>query len=206
MKGAFIVLEGGEGCGKGTQIRRLEEYLRNKGRDVVVVREPGGTNAGEEIRNILLHSRSELSADAQMLLYYAARMQLNNEVIKGYLKEGKIVLSDRYDLSTYIYQVLTQGASKRIFAVLRESVIRPDLEIVIDIKNVQESLERARMSSGTYDRFESKDIEFHSKIVKFYRENGSRIIKPGEIEEVWERLKKVVDSFLDNEKNKFGMR
>jgi len=200
-KGLFIVVEGGEGCGKGTQISRLKSYLEFKGREVIVVRDPGQTKAGEEIRNILLHSKSPMVSNTQVLLYTAARNQMQEEIIKPALAEGKIVLCDRFDLSTYVYQVVVQNANLQLFEALKGFVLRPDLELYLDLDNVEEALERARRSSGKYDRFESKDLEFHYSIREGYRQSWAKLIPSGTIEEVWERVKKEIDFFLENEGN-----
>ncbi|MBT3985096.1 dTMP kinase [archaeon] len=200
-KGLFIVVEGGEGCGKGTQIRRLKWYLETKGKEVVIVRDPGQTSAGEEIRNILLHSKSPMLSNTQMLLYTAARNQMQEEIIKPALAEGKIVLSDRFDLSTYVYQVNAQGASSDLFEALKGFVLRPHLELYLDVDDVEVALERARKSSGKYDRFESKNLDFHHKIRDTYRGSWAKLVPSGTIEEVWENVKKEIDFFLDNEGN-----
>jgi dTMP kinase len=199
MKGLFIVVEGGEGCGKGTQIRKLKEYLENKGREVIVIRDPGQTAAGEEIRNILLHSKSPLVSNTQMLLYTAARNQMQEEMIKPALEEGKIVLCDRFDLSTYVYQVIVQKASGELFDALKKFVIRPHLELYLDVENVGEALERARKSSGKYDRFESKTLDFHERIRSGYRNSWAKQIPSGNIEQVWENVKKEIDIFLEHD-------
>jgi dTMP kinase len=196
MKGLFIVVEGGEGCGKGTQIRKLKEYLESKGREVIVVRDPGQTAAGEEIRSILLHSKSPLVSNTQMLLYTAARNQMQEEMIKPALEDGKIVLCDRFDLSTFVYQVTVQGASAELFNALKGFVLRPDLELYLDVENVAEALERARKQSGKYDRFESKTLDFHHKIREGYRGSWAKLIPSGNIEQVWENVKKEIDFFL----------
>lgn len=198
-KGLFIVFEGGEGCGKGTQIRKAKEYLESKGREVIIVRDPGQTAAGEEIRSILLHSKSDMLSNTQMLLYTAARNQMQEELIKPALEEGKVVLCDRFDLSTFVYQVTVQGASKDLFDALKQFVLRPDLELFLDVDNVGEALERAKKSSGKYDRFESKTLDFHHRIREAYRSSWARLVPSGSIEEVWENVKKELDLFLEHD-------
>ena len=199
MKGLFIVFEGGEGCGKGTQIRKAKEYLESKGREVIIVRDPGQTAVGEEIRSILLHSKSGMLSNTQMLLYTAARNQMQEELIKPALNEGKVVLCDRFDLSTFVYQVSVQGASLELFDSLKKFVLRPDLELFLDVDNVGEALERAKRSSGKYDRFESKTLDFHENIREAYRTSWAKLVKSGSIEEVWENVKKELDLFLEHD-------
>jgi len=196
MKGLFIVVEGGEGCGKGTQIRKLKEYLENKGRDVIVVRDPGTTNLGLELRKILLHSNITMTEETYILMGNAARNQLQEEVIIPALQNGKIVLCDRFDLSTYVYHVYAQNANRELFDSLNKFTLQPDLNLVLDVDDVGLALERARKNSGKMDRYESKDLEFHTRIREGYRNSWGKLIKSGTIEEVWELVRKEIDSFM----------
>jgi len=196
MNGLFIVVEGGEGCGKGTQIRKLKEYLENKGRDVIVVRDPGTTNLGLELRKILLHSNITMTEETYILMGNAARNQLQEEVIIPALQNGKIVLCDRFDLSTYVYHVYAQNANRELFDSLNKFTLQPDLNLVLDVDDVGLALERARKNSGKMDRYESKDLEFHTRIREGYRNSWGILIKSGTIEEVWELVRKEIDSFM----------
>jgi dTMP kinase len=108
--GIFVTLEGGEGSGKTTQSRRIVEHLRSMGRSVVVTREPGGTDAGELIRDVLLHRVSRLSPRAELALYLASRAQLVEEVVRPNLERGVDVVCDRFGDSSTAYQGGARGA------------------------------------------------------------------------------------------------
>ena len=107
--GLFVVLEGGEGVGKTTQWSRLASALRDGGHDVVALREPGGTPAGDVLRGVLLDPASDLGAESEALLFAASRAQLVRAVIKPALARGAVVLTDRFLLSTYVYQGAGRG-------------------------------------------------------------------------------------------------
>ncbi len=132
-KGRFLVLDGIDGIGKTTQLRRMAKELRRRGRRVVVVKDPGGTPLGAGIRSILLGRRHRISPQAEALLYAASRAQLVREVIRPALRKGWIVLSDRYSTATLAYQGAL-GLKKGLAGVCRfaESGIRPDLTLVLD--------------------------------------------------------------------------
>ena len=106
MKGIFITFEGIDGCGKSTQCELLKDYLKDNGKDFIFVREPGGTEIGERIREILLDKKnSRMTARTELLLFEAARAQITDEVIKPALEEGKIVLCDRFFDSSSAYSL-----------------------------------------------------------------------------------------------------
>lgn len=173
MKGLFITFEGIEGCGKTTQIKLLYEHLKRLGRDCVLTREPGGTAIGDKIRAILLDARHEgMTPIAELLLYAAARNQHIAQVIGPAVKDGKIVLCDRYADATTAYQ----GAAREIDGKTIEEVhkiatggMMPDLTILFDLP-AEEGLKRARgrnladASLQSEDRFEREDIEFHRRV------------------------------------------
>ena len=102
--GSFVAFEGVDGAGKSTQIQRLATVLESQGLEVLVVREPGGTEVGEEVRQILLESETPLRAETQLMLFLASRVQLFEERIAPALERGAVVLSDRYHLSSMVYQ------------------------------------------------------------------------------------------------------
>ncbi len=183
MDGKFIVLEGGEGCGKGTQMALLEAYLGKQGYEVQTTREPGGTVGGEIIRNyLLLHPDVDLLPNTELLLFYASRVELNNRVIAPALEMGKIVLTDRYDLSTFAYQVYTQGADTELFKLLSDKVMRPDLAIILDVESIDAALERAKKESGKRDWFESKPLSFHRSVWEAYGQVDNHV--SGRVERV----------------------
>ncbi|HEY9325472.1 MAG TPA: dTMP kinase, partial [Candidatus Limnocylindria bacterium] len=136
-RGLFLSFEGGEGSGKSLQARRLADALTERGRDVVLTREPGGTAAGERIRDILLHAREiPLSPEAQALLFSSARAQLVREVIRPALDAGKIVIADRFFDSTVVYQGYGQGVSlqaiREVTAVAVGTLV-PDRTFLLDV-------------------------------------------------------------------------
>lgn len=173
MAGLFITFEGIEGCGKTTQIRLLEDFLKLRSHDVVLTREPGGTRIGDQIRKILLSVENKgMFPVAELFLYAAARNQHVEEVIRPALKEGKIVLCDRFADATTAYQ----GAARRIGRdVLTEvhkiatSGMSPDLTILMDLpaeaglKRAWERNEKEKLA-GKEDRFEQEAVDFHERV------------------------------------------
>ena len=169
MSGYFISFEGTEGCGKSTHIRKLAERLQNDGHKVCVVREPGGTESGEQIRNLLKHGPDDLTPEAELLLMNASRAQLVREIIRPALAAGEVVLCDRFFDSTTIYQ----GAGRGLDSVHVQAVIdfavgetRPDLTLLLEIPLEISEKRRAKRSGS--DRFESADREFFKRIEAGY--------------------------------------
>ncbi|HEX9106584.1 MAG TPA: dTMP kinase [Longimicrobiales bacterium] len=167
-RGLFLVLEGPEGSGKTTQAERLEAWLVARGLRVLRVREPGGTEAGEEIRQILLH-RGHLPARAELLLMEAARAVLVEEKIRPALEEGVVVLADRFSLSSLAYQGIARGlgleAVRQLNGFATGGVV-PDLTIVLAVPASVGESRRARR--GAADRIESAGREFHEKVAGAY--------------------------------------
>ena len=171
--GKLISFEGSEGSGKSTQISRLAAHLQKSGRDVVSTREPGGTEIGEQIRNIIVHNSKgeEMCAETELLLFTAARAQLVREVIAPALVEGKIVLSDRYLDSSTVYQGIGRNlAADPVNQINRFAVgnVMPDLTIVIDVPT-EVSLSRLKQrASDLPDRMERENIDFYKKVREGY--------------------------------------
>jgi dTMP kinase len=176
MKGFFVTFEGTEGSGKTTQISLLAEHLRNMGRTVRLIREPGGTPIGEEIRHTLKHSANNaaMTGEAELLLMNASRAQLVREVIRPALAAGEIVLCDRFYDSTTAYQgygrQLELPAVKNIvdFAV---GDTRPDLTLLLLVSH--EASEERRLARQTTlpfmrDRIEEADRSFFERVAKGY--------------------------------------
>lgn len=167
--GKFVTFEGPEGSGKSTQITRLAARLRAGGREVVATREPGGTEIGEQIRNIVIHNArgDEMCPEAELLLYTAARAQLVREVISPALQRGAVVLSDRYLDSSAVYQGIGRNLpADSVDHVNRFAVggIMPHLTLVIDVP-VEVSLARIRQrASDLPDRMERVDRGFFQRI------------------------------------------
>ncbi len=166
--GMFISFEGSEGAGKSTQIRLLEEYLLAQGRIVRVVREPGGTSLGEDVRQILKHAAygASLGAEAELLLFAASRAQLVREVVSPALDQGQMVLSDRFTDSSVVYQGWGRELSVDFIEVLNRFATRgtvPDLTVLLDLP-VEEGLLRARQRGGKADRMESMENAFYERV------------------------------------------
>jgi len=163
----FITFEGGEGCGKSTQAKALFSNIRGSGVPVILTQEPGGTPLGREVRQWL---KGEADSDpvAELLLFNASRVQLVNNVIRPALKEGKVVLCDRYYHSTVAYQGYGRGLDLDMIDKVNNiatSGLEPDLIILLDT-DVEQALSRKRNK----DRFELEDIAFHQRVKKGYLE------------------------------------
>ena len=178
-RGKLIVLEGAEGVGKTTQIRRLGETLTARGIDHLMVREPGGTPVGDSIRRLLLDPGPELSPRAEALLFMASRAELVDEVIRPALSRGAVVVADRFFLSTYAYQIAGRGlADGEVSAANRFATggLVPDLTILLRL-SVAEALARTD-SRGLRDRIEAATDEFHHRVAAAF----DRFVEPG-----WQR-------------------
>ncbi|MFZ5496597.1 MAG: dTMP kinase [Verrucomicrobiota bacterium] len=171
--GRLISFEGSEGSGKSTQIIRLAERLQKAGREVVATREPGGTEIGEQIRNIIVHNSrgDEMCPETELLLFTAARAQVVREVIAPALERGAVVLSDRFLDSSTVYQGIARNlAPGPVSAINRFAVgnVMPDLTIVIDVPT-EISLQRVRQrASDLPDRMERENISFYKKVREGY--------------------------------------
>ena len=171
--GKLISFEGSEGSGKSTQIARLAEHFQKTQREVVTTREPGGTEIGEQIRNIIVHNSrgDEMCAETELLLFTAARAQVVREVIAPALLRGAIVLSDRYLDSSTVYQGIGRNlAADPVAQINRFAVgnVMPDLTIVIDVPT-EVSLARLRQrASDLPDRMERENVSFYTKIREGY--------------------------------------
>ena len=170
-RGLLITLEGGEGCGKSTQIRLLAAFLKKKGKSVFITREPGGTRVGDGIRKVLLDNKNKkMTGICETLLYMASRAQLVQEVIAPRLKKGQIVLCDRWMDATVAYQGYGAGIDVRWIRSIGDKAtggIRPRLSIFLDLP-LKEGLRRAT-SHKKADRMEQKNLAFHKKVLEGYR-------------------------------------
>ncbi|XOD70255.1 MAG: dTMP kinase [Sodalis sp. (in: enterobacteria)] len=167
MKGKFIVIEGLEGAGKTSAIIQIMDILHQQAiHDVVFTREPGGTPLAEALRTLIKDGFGEepISNNAELLMIYAARVQLVERVIKPALKRGAWVVGDRHDLSTQAYQGGGRGISIRLLQTLRDLVLgnfRPDLTLYLDIP-VKVSLARIH-ARGQLDRIEMESLAFFNR-------------------------------------------
>ncbi len=202
MRGKFITLEGGEGCGKSTQIVRLANRLRAQGVEVLMTREPGGTQLGERIRAILKEVTAEPLCDrSELLLFLAARAQLIHDVILPALERGTWVLSDRFCDSTYAYQGYGRGLPleplRLADAFARQDVL-PDVTLLLE---APPEVCRARMrdremaTHTTADRIEQAGDSFHARLQEGFKKlaaeepNRIHIVDAdGTVEEVEERI------------------
>jgi dTMP kinase len=171
--GKLISFEGSEGSGKSTQIARLAAHLQKAGREVLSTREPGGTEIGEQIRNIIVHNSKgdEMCAETELLLFTAARAQLVREVIAPALTRGVIVLSDRYLDSSTVYQGIGRNlAADPVNQINRFAVgnVMPDLTIVIDVPEKVSLARLKQRASDLPDRMERENIDFYTKVREGY--------------------------------------
>lgn len=168
-KGFILSFEGGEACGKTTQIKLFKEYLDKKGIDYIALREPGGTQTGESIREILLHKNVDIDYRTEVLLFNAARAQIVEEKIKPALKERKLVLLDRFYHSTLAYQgyAIDQDVQK-LKSIIDYSTdgITTDLTLLLNLP-AEISYQR-KVEENKQDRFEMRGGEFYKRIEKAF--------------------------------------
>ena len=170
----FITFEGIDGCGKSTQAKLLLEYMNKSGVETILVREPGGTNISESIREILLHSSSGQMGDrTESLLMTASRAQLTQEVIIPNMDQGKFVIADRYSDSTLAYQGGGRNLDIEWLIELNNYAtftLLPDITFFVDIR----SEEALRRLDSNKDRIEGEGIEFQNRVRKTYHELAER--------------------------------
>ena len=173
-KGILISFEGSEGCGKSTQIRRIADRLEAIDHvDVVVTREPGGTDIGEEIRHLLMHSsnNSAMVPEAELLLFAASRAQLVRELILPNVKAGKMVLCDRFLDSTTVYQGVARQIGQDPVTQINDFAVGdivPDLTVIVDVP-AEVGLERIKHRiSDMPDRMEEENVSFYAKVREGY--------------------------------------
>jgi dTMP kinase len=176
-KGKFITFEGGEGSGKSTHIERLASRLRADACQVLIVREPGGTEVGEQIRHILQYSKQSAAmvAETELLLFSASRAQLVREIILPALSDDRIVLCDRFFDSTTVYQGVGRRIDPQAVAAINAFAIdacHPDLTLVIDL-DPRTGLERAR-GRELFDRMENQALEFYERVRQGYLDLAKR--------------------------------
>ena len=209
-KGLFITFEGGEACGKTTQVEKLKEYINSleNSDQFLILREPGGTALGEEIRNLLLHYEEDKPLPmAELMLFCAARSQLVEEKIKPALKEGKIVIADRFYDSTIAYQGEARGlmSAEDVLNLTRLIIgdLKPDLTFYLKLAP-QEAFKRK--SKGTpLDNIEKEGIEFHENVAKGYdyiaekeKERFCVIDASKSPEEIFELIKNELNKLIKN--------
>lgn len=176
-RGVFVTFEGGDGVGKSTHIRYVANELRRAGREVVCLREPGGTGIGESLRAMVLDpDNGEISSEAELLMYEAARAQLVREVIRPALERGAVVLCDRFSDSTIAYQAYGRGLPldfvRRANAFATGGIV-PDRTILLVLGNTRKSLARAT-GAGAGDRMEQAGEVFHSRVNRAFLKLAKR--------------------------------
>ncbi|MDP6123501.1 MAG: dTMP kinase [Arenicellales bacterium] len=168
-KGMFITVEGSDGAGKTTQLNLLVDYLRSEGIEFITTREPGGTDAGELLREIVLKRTDiELSAEAEALMVFASRSQHLSQLILPTLNSGKWVISDRFTDATYAYQGGGRGIGDSKIEILEEWVqkgVKPDLTLLFDVP-LEIGIDRTMSEGG--DRFEDEKQEFKQLVREQY--------------------------------------
>ncbi|NQT32189.1 MAG: dTMP kinase [Candidatus Omnitrophica bacterium] len=165
-KGIFIVLDGPDGCGKSTQSRRLKEDLVSRGHEVVLTQEPGGTDLGGMIRDVILKKENiKLERITELFLFETDRAQHVGEIIKPALEDGKTVICDRFNAATFAYQGYALGMDIGLIKELDSAAtggLEPDLTLILDV-DIKTGLERAG-HVGQADRMEKRGFDFHEKV------------------------------------------
>lgn len=201
--GRFIVLEGGEGSGKSTQAALLGAWLEGSGIPYLVTREPGGTPVGEAVRSVVLgRADLEMPAESELFLYMASRAAFVRDVIRPALAEGRVVVADRFDLSTLAYQGYGRGLAlddvRRVVEIATRG-LEPDLYVLLDMP-VDEGMERQRKNGIEPDRIEREGATFLRRVHDGYRALAERaanvrvIGASGSPEEVHGRIKSLLEA------------
>ncbi len=204
-RGRFITLDGGEGSGKSTNLSYIENFIRSHGYQMVVTREPGGTEIGEKIRHILLDKENhQMHEDTELLLMFAARAQHLQQKIYPALNQGTWVLSDRFVDASYAYQGGGRGIDMNRISALDQWVkgdFEPDLTIYLDIP-VEQGMQRAA-NRGEFDRFEVEKHDFFERVRNTYLERAKSapdryaiIDASKRLEEVQQQIDGVLSQFL----------
>jgi dTMP kinase len=191
--GLFIVFEGVEGAGKSTHLQGLSQRLDRAGIAHLIVREPGGTPAGEHIRQVVLDPQTPVFPETELLLYLASRAEFVRRVVRPALARGEMVLADRFELSTYAYQGMARGLGLdqvRSLNAFATGDLKPDVTVLLA---VDPAVGHGR-KSGTPDRLEREAAEFHRRVSRAYEELAKTepgvvsISSAGSVDEVQERI------------------
>lgn len=170
MTGIFITFEGIDGSGKTTQVQLLDDHLKQINKDTVIIREPGGTEMGEKIRNLIIDINNDMADMTEALLYAASRAQLIEQIIKPSLEEQKIVLCDRFIDSSIVYQGIARELGvEKILNINRYAIdnIMPNITFYLDI--LPELGIKRKKKQTKLDRIESEDLVFHNKVYEGYQ-------------------------------------
>ena len=205
MKGRFISLEGIEGTGKSTQAKLLSDYLKEKGFEVVLTEEPGGTQIGLRIRELLLSVEHKgMTAVTELLLYNASRSQHIREIIVPAISSGAIVITDRFTDSTIAYQGFGRGIDLSLINsidLIATERLRPDITILLDL-DAEVGLKRNKGINKT-DRLELEDLEFHQRVRNGYHNLAEKeperiklIDASAGIQEIHSRISSIITNFI----------
>jgi len=207
-KGLFITFEGIEGSGKSTQARLLYEYLIKKKIEAVLTAEPGGTLVGQKVREVLLSPEHKgMSPVTELLLYNASRSQLISELIRPAIKEGKVIISDRFSDSTVAYQGYGRGLPLKTISALDRIAtggLKPDLTILLDLPP-EVGLARNKKDKKKFaDRLELEELEFHKRVRKGFlkiRQAEPRRVKridvsKGGIKEIHKKIVQIIEQVI----------
>jgi len=202
----FITLEGPDGSGKTSQVQPLADHLRSRGYSVFSTREPGGTEIGDQVREILMAMHNtKMNPRTETLLFCSARAQLVAEVIRPHLEKGEVVISDRYADSTLAYQGYGHGndlAQLRQVLSFATGGLIPDLTLLLDI-DAKEGLSRRKSGGGEWNRMDDYQLELHQRVRRGYlvlaaAEPGRWVVidagQPGDM--VQSSIREAVDRFL----------
>jgi len=202
MSGKFIVLDSGEGAGKTAQLDFVKETFGDR---VVVTREPGGSKYAEQLRDIILHSEQAKHADAKTMfaLFWAARASHLDKTIRPALAEGKTVITDRFDSSTFAYQIIAEGAKELqdLFWQIREVYLgdtKPDLYIYLDVDPKIGLARKSGQGPEETNHFEARKLEFHQRqrqgFHEFLKHVPHEVIDASKtIPEVWEEFRVILE-------------
>jgi len=205
MKGRFISLEGIEGTGKSTQAKLLSDYLKAKGFDIVLTEEPGGTQIGLRIRELLLSVEHKgMTAVTELLLYNASRSQHIREIILPAISRGAIVITDRFTDSTIAYQGFGRGIDPGLIDsidLIATGRLRPDITILLDL-DAEVGLKRNK-GINKIDRLELEDLEFHQRVRNGYYSLAEKeperiklIDASAGIQEIHNRISSIITNFI----------
>lgn len=209
MKGYFITLEGPDGSGKSTITKLLTIYLKEKGYDIVVTREPGGTSISEDIREIILDNKNiKMSPVTEALLYAASRAQHVHEKILPAIKKNKIVICERFVYSSLVYQGIGRGLGiEKVLSINNFATqgLKPDLTLFFKVDPAKGLKRKRRRNMG--DRLEMEDISFHEKVyegylklIKMYPDDIKVIDACRDKDSVFKQVKEEIDRLVKDNK------
>lgn len=207
MKGLFITLEGPDGSGKSTLVKELSAYLKDKGYDIVITREPGGTKISEDIRNIILDNNNvNMSYITEALLYAASRAQHVHEKILPALREGKVIICERFVFSSLVYQGIGRNLGINKIKEINDFAIQgiePDVTLFFDISPEEALRRKTRRNKG--DRLEREDISFHKQVydgylqlVKMFPHKIKVVDATKDKEFVFNQVREIIDKILED--------